>query len=136
MQKGADIVTTDETRKVLCYLRECFPRKFESKSTAAEKKRMMNSILKQWQKLFAKYSFPEVMGAAELYVGAYGGKYFPDAKEIFDLIRPDPLASFDRFMRWKYHMEDRTDLRLDQLLLEVDYLECRTRPVEVGDDAS
>lgn len=97
---------------------------------------MMNSILKQWQKLFAKYSFPEVMGAAEMYVGAYGGKYFPDAKEIFDLIRPDPLASFDRFMRWRYHMEDRTDLRMDQLLLEVDYLECRTRPVEVGDDAS
>lgn len=24
--------------------------------------------------------------------------------------------------------------RLDQLLLEVDYLECRTRPLEVGDD--
>ena len=57
-------------------------------------------------------------------------KYFPDAKEIFDLIRPDPLASFDRFIRWRYHMEDRTDLRMDQLLLEVDYLECRTRPVE------
>ena len=53
MPKGADIVTMDETRKVLGYLRECFPRKFESKSTAAEKKRMMNSILKQWQKLFA-----------------------------------------------------------------------------------
>ena len=52
----------DETRKVLGFLRECFPRKFESKSTAAEKKRMMNSILKQWQKFFAKYSFPEVMG--------------------------------------------------------------------------
>ena len=87
-------------------------------------------------KVFAKYSFSEVMGAAEMYVGAYGGKYFPDEKEIFDLIRPDPLASFDRFIRWRYHMEDRTDLRLDQLLLEVDYLECRTRPVEVGDDAS
>ena len=82
----------------------------------------------------AKVFFSEVMGAAEMYVGAYGGKYFPDAKEIFDLIRPDPLASFDRFIRWRYHMEDRTDLRMDQLLLEVDYLECRTRPVEVGDD--